>query len=148
MAFSRAMKYEDWTVGESFDTPRRTVTEADIVNFAGISGDFNSVHMDDVFGKSTAYGGRIAHGALVFSISTGLCYAAGIIEGVNMVFLGAELKWTAPVRANDTIFVRLTPYEKRLTKNPARGIIKAKVQVINQEGAVAMDMDWSWIMDV
>lgn len=147
MAFSRIMKFDDWVVGESVDTPRRTITEADIVNFAGVSGDYNSVHMDDVFGKESAYGSRIAHGALVFAVSTGLCYAAGLIEGVNAVFLGVELKWTAPVRANDTIFVRFTPYEKRVSKNPARGIIKVKAQVINQEGTVVSDMDWAWMMD-
>ena len=73
----------------------RTITEADVVNFAGISGDFNPLHMDDEFAKNNMFGKRVAHGALGLIVSTGLSNQMGIFEGTTIAFLELTAKYTA-----------------------------------------------------
>lgn len=136
------LKYNDWELEKVYETSSRTVTEADIAIFAGLSGDYNQLHTDAVFAASTPYGERIAHGALVFSMSTGLVDHSGLISGTVVGFLGASMKWLAPVKAGDTITVHMIPISKRLTKNPDRGIVNLKVNVINQNGAVCCEQVW------
>ena len=143
MRKSTGLKFNDWEVDKVYETGARTVTEADIGIFAGLSGDYNQLHTDAVFAASTPYGGRIAHGALVFSISTGLVDHSGLIDGTVIGFLGANIKWVAPVKANDTIYVRLTPVSKRISKNPSRGIIDMKVEVVKDNEVVACDQEWT-----
>lgn len=145
---ARGLKYDDWKIGEIVETTARTVTEADIVNFAGLSGDYNAIHINEEFAKTTNFGGRIAHGALVFAISTGLINASGVIEGCNVIFLDADLKWPSFTKAGDTIKVQLIATEKRPTKNPARGIVNVDCKVINQKDTVVMDAKFVWMLDV
>lgn len=140
---ARGLKFNDWVIDQTYETARRTVTESDINRFAGLSGDFNALHTDTVFAKTTPFGTNIAHGALVFSIATGLVDHAGLIEGTILAFLEADIKWPAPVRAGDTIQVRMTPTEKKLTKNPKRGIVTYKVSIVNQEDVVVSEEKWS-----
>lgn len=144
----RGKKYDEWIIGEVYETGRRTVTETDIVNFAGLSGDYNQLHTDAVFATSTPYGGRIAHGALVFSITTGLVDHSGLIDGTVIGFLGASMSWSAPVKAGDTISVRITPINKKLTKNPGRGIVTLKLQVVNQNDKVTCEQEWTVMFTV
>lgn len=143
MAESRGIKFNDWIIDKTYETARRTITESDIISFAGLSGDFNALHTDAVFAKSTPFGTNIAHGALVFSISTGLVDHAGFIDGTILAFLEANVKWPAPVKAGDTIQVQLIPIEKKMTSNPKRGIVTYKVNVVNQENIVVCDQRWS-----
>src|SRR5258708_13901973 len=98
--------YEELTEGLAIETRGRTITEADIVNFAGLSGDFNPMHTDAVFAANTPYGARIAHGALVLSIATGLTYQLGFLEGTVLAFTGIECKFRAPVFIGHTINIR------------------------------------------
>jgi len=96
--------YEDIEVGEKYETPARTITEADIVNFAGLSGDFNAIHMDEEFCRTLGLGGRFAHGLLVLSALTGLNERAGFLEGTILAFLGINnLSFKKYVRPGDTI---------------------------------------------
>ena len=81
------LHFEDVEVGFRFETPRRTITEADLVAFAGVSGDFNPLHTDAVFAAQTIYGERIAHGALIVSLATGLRQRAGLFDGTLMGLL-------------------------------------------------------------
>jgi len=130
------MFFEDFEIGQSFTTKRRTITEADIVNFAGFSGDFNPLHMDEVFARSTPFGRRIAHGMAVLSISTGLGQSLGIFDGTIMAFLGLEWRFIKPVFIGDTIHGIQTVSEKRETSKPDRGIIIMEAKVVNQSGEV------------
>ena len=148
MREAKGKKYDQWVIGETYETARRTVTETDIISFAGISGDFNPLHTDLEFAKTTPYKTRIAHGALILSISTGLVDHAGYIDGTILAFLGASVKWPAPVRAGDTIYVKLTPVEKKLTKNPSRGVVTCKVDVVNQDSVVVCAQEWSFMITV
>ncbi|MEA4973425.1 MAG: MaoC/PaaZ C-terminal domain-containing protein [Candidatus Metalachnospira sp.] len=139
---ARGIRFNDWVIGNTYETARRTVTESDITRFAGLSGDFNALHTDAVFAKSTPFGTNIAHGALIFSISTGLVDHSGFIEGSILAFLGAEINWPAPVIAGDTIHVELTPIEKKLTSNPKRGVVTYTINVLNQENTIVCSQKW------
>ena len=139
----RGKKYGDWVIGETYETSSRTVTESDIVSFAGLSGDFNQLHTDAEFAGKTVHKERIAHGALIFSISTGLVDHSGLIEGDVIGFLEADVKWPAPTKIGDTIHVNMTAVEKKLTKNPSRGIVTLKVQTVNQKDVVVCDQVWT-----
>ena len=98
--------FEDVEVGFRFETPSRTVTEADLVAFAGVSGDFNPLHTDRVFAATSIYGERIAHGALVLSLVTGLRQRVGLFDGTLMGLLEIRSwRFVAPVLIGDTIRV-------------------------------------------
>jgi len=129
--------FEDVEVGFRFETSRRTVTEADLVAFAGISGDFNPLHTDKVFASESIYGERIAHGALVLSLATGLRQRTGLFDGTLMGLLEIRSwRFAAPVRIGDTIRVVNEIIELRETSKPDRGIMVQRVDVLNQDNAV------------
>jgi acyl dehydratase len=131
------LHFEDVEVGFRFETPRRTVTEADLVAFAGVSGDFNPLHTDAVFAAATMYGERIAHGALVLSLATGLRQRVGLFDGTLIGLLEIRSwRFLAPVRIGDTIRVRNEVSELRRTSKPDRGVMVQRVEVVNQDEAV------------
>lgn len=129
--------YEEFTIGEEFVSSGRTVTETDVMLFSGISGDYNPLHTDYEFGKTTQFGECIAHGLLGLSIATGLMARLGLFDGTAIAFLGLE-EWsfTKPIFFGDTIHVKLKISEKRETKKPDRGIIYREVLLINQKNEV------------
>ena len=137
MAQKRGMYYEEFKEGDEFTSPARTITEADIVMFAGLSGDYNQLHTDEEFGKKTQFGKRIAHGLLGLSISSGLTQRTGITDGTVMAFLGLEWKFLAPIFIGDTIHVVQKIVSMRETKKPDRGIIGFETTVVKQDGTVA-----------
>src|ERR1700709_2464655 len=98
--------FEDLEKGEIHASRGRTITEGDIVNFAGLSGDFTQLHTDEEFAKTTPFGRRIAHGALIFSISTGLVTQMNLLNDTLIAFYGVEkLRFVKPVFIGDTIHV-------------------------------------------
>jgi acyl dehydratase len=139
MAPKRGMYYDEFNVGDEFSSPARTITEADIVMFAGLSGDYNQLHTDEEFGKKTQFGKRIAHGLLGLSISSGLTQRTGVTDGTVVAFLGLEWKFLGPIFIGDTIHVIQKVATMRETKKPDRGIINFDTKVINQDGAVVQE---------
>jgi len=132
--------YEDLTVGMRFESPRRTVTEADLVRFAGVSGDFNPLHTDEEFAKTTPFGRRIAHGTLVLAISQGLRQAAGHFHGTLMALLEIRAwRFLKPVFIGDTVGVVTEVSELKATSQPDRGIVVQRIQVTNQRREVVQD---------
>jgi len=131
--------YEEFSPGEEFTTRARTVTEADIVAFAGLSGDYNPLHTDQEFARKTPFGARIAHGLLGLSIQSGLSQGLGITEGTTIAFLGLTWSFKAPILIGDTIHAVQAVQEMRDTKKPDRGIIVFSVQVLNQKGEVVQE---------
>ena len=124
--------YEDFTVGGAFESRGRTVTEADIVNFAGLSGDFVELHTNEEFARKSPFGRRIAHGALVFSISTGLMTQMNLVNDTVLAFYGLDkLRFTAPVFIGDTVRVVKRVIELR-EKDAGRGVVTFETQVLNQ----------------
>lgn len=132
-----AKYFEDFIEGETYVSPARTVTETDIVMFAGLSGDYNPLHTDAEFCKDTIFGERIAHGLLGLSILTGLSTRLGIFDGTAIAFLGInEWKFSKPILVNDTIHFEMTVKEKRETSKADRGIIIREVTLFNQRNEV------------
>jgi acyl dehydratase len=128
-----ALLFEDIEVGFRFETPRRTVTEADLTAFAGVSGDFNPLHTDAVYAARSIYGERIAHGALVLSIATGLRQRVGLFDGTLMGLVEIRTwRFRAPVRIGDTVRVVNEVVELRETSKPDRGLMVQRVDVVNQ----------------
>ena len=134
--------FEDVEVGFRFETPSRTVTEADLVAFTGISGDFNPLHTDAVFAAKSIYGERIAHGALVLAVATGLRKRVGLFDGTLMGLLEIRSwRFLAPVLIGDTIHIVNEVTELRPTSKPDRGVMVQRVEVLNQDGAVVGDAE-------
>ncbi len=124
--------FEDFPVGRVAISRGRTVTEADIVAFAGLSGDFIELHTNEEFARQSPFGRRIAHGALIFSISTGLMTQMGEINDTVLAFYGVDrLRFTAPVFIGDTIHVtkRVAASEP---KGTGRGVVTFETSVLNQ----------------
>jgi len=119
---------------DSVTTSRgRTVTETDIVNFAGISGDFVELHVNEEYAVKGPFGRRIAHGALVFSISTGLTVQGGQLHDTVVAFYGVDkLRFTRPVFIGDTIHVVKKVIAKEM-KGADRGVVCFETTVLNQD---------------
>ena len=136
----RGLYWEQWEIGAEFESPARTVTEADIVAFAGVSGDYNPLHINEEYCKQTPFGTRIAHGPLVYAIAAGLLFQLHLYDDTLIAFLGFDsLKFTRPVKPGDTIHARIKVLEKRETSNPERGVMKRQLQVVNQRGEVVVE---------
>jgi acyl dehydratase len=128
--------FEDFEVGEEYISPARTVTESDVVLFAGLTGDYNPLHTDEEFAKGTVFKKRIAHGLLGLSIVSGLVMRLGVFDGTIIAFLGLDWKFTGPIFIGDTIHFRMKIAEKRETSKPDRGILIREVSLINQRDEV------------
>lgn len=132
------MYLEDFEVGAVFTTPARTITEADVAAFAGLSGDYNPLHTDAEFAANTPFRQRIAHGMLGMSIMTGLGARTGMMEGSALAFLGIEdWKFQKPILFGDTIHVKIRVTGVRAASKPGTGVIKRFVEIVNQRGEVA-----------
>lgn len=142
----RGKYYEDFTVGDVITTARRTVTEADVAAFAGLSGDFNPLHTDEVFMKTTPFGGRIAHGLLTVAIGTGLINQLGVFEGTNLALLNMNINYKGAVKFGDTIRLELKTVEKKETSKPGKGIITYDVNILNQSDETVVEMKWILMM--
>lgn len=142
----RGLYLEDFEVGKTYYSPARTITEADVTNFAGLSGDFNPLHTDEQFAKQNLFGTRIAHGALGFIISTGLSNQMAIYEGTTIAFLECTVRYPAPLKIGDTIHVAITPTETKHSSKPGRGILKQHLELINQDDTVVMESDQTFMM--
>lgn len=133
----RGMYWEDFEEGMELFSPRRTITQTDIVNFACLTGDFNAPHTDHEFCKEQPYGEPIAHGPLVWSIAGGLGYASGITDGTVLAMLGVDgWKVHLPVKHGDTIHVMSRVAWKKETSKPTMGIVSFDREIRNQRGEV------------
>jgi acyl dehydratase len=127
------LHFEDLEVGVAWRSGGRTVTEADIAAFAGVSGDFNPIHVDAQYAAGTVFGQRVAHGALVLAIATGLRQQQGTFRGTLKAWLGMrDWRFTAPVLIGDTVHVVTEVTELRDTKDPLAGLAIQRVEVRNQ----------------
>lgn len=134
--------FEEFEEGMVFETGGRTVTEADIVNFAGLSGDFNPIHTNEVHASQTMFGRRIAHGLLGLSIASGLCTHLGFLGDTVQAFLGLEWKFKAPIFIGDTIKVRVTVSNLRPMRRLGGGVVTFNVDVIKQDDTVVQTGSW------
>jgi acyl dehydratase len=131
--------YDDLHVGMSFRSPGRTITDADIVAFSGLTGDYSELHTSDVYAKASQFGRRVAQGMLGLAYAHGLMWArTGELRETAIAFLGiGEWKFVAPIFIGDTIFVNYRLAELRDSKSkPTQAIATVEVEVVNQDGSV------------
>jgi acyl dehydratase len=145
MAYEPKGRYwEEFAVGQTFETGRRTIEAADVLAFAGLSGDFNPLHVDAEFARTTPFGERIAHGLLTLAISSGQQNLLGVFEGTTLAFLGMDrVRFTGPVKLGDTIHTEFTVKEARESSRPDRGIVTCEVVVRNHRGETVLTYDAS-----
>ena len=130
--------FDDVEIGQEWESPSRTLTESDIVNFAGLSGDFNAIHMDHEFAKTTAYGRPIAHGLLGMAISSGLAVQCPAMRTLAFREI-KEWHFREPIFIGDTIHVKTRVLAKEVRSRGRRGYITWQRQIINQAGKVAQE---------
>ena len=138
----RGMYFEEFEIGTEVVSPGRTITETDVVTFAGLSGDYTQLHTDEEFAKGTLFGRRIAHGALVLSIATGLAARLGFIEGTALAFRELTWKYSQPVYLGDTIHLKARCKELKPMPRLGGGLVVFEAFVINQEGKIVQKGEW------
>ena len=131
--------WEELNPGDEAVSLNRTITEADVVNFCGVSGDFNALHTDEVFVREeTPFRARIAHGLLILSISSGLRSEAD--DWVVLAYLEEQRRFVAPTYAGDTIRARCRVESTRRSRSrPEAGIVTLHIEVVNQAGVVVQE---------
>jgi 3-hydroxybutyryl-CoA dehydratase len=139
----KGLYFEEYEVGQSITSQGRTVTEADVVAFAALSGDWNPMHTDAEFAAEHPFGQRVAHGLLVMSIATGLAVRLGFMEETVLAFreLG-EWKFSLPVFFGDTVRVQATVVETKAMPRLGGGLVTLKVQILNQDDKVVQRGTW------
>jgi acyl dehydratase len=130
--------FDEIEIGEEYASPGRTVTETDIVMFAGLSGDYNVLHTDAEFMKGSIFGERIAHGLLGLAIQSGLL-TRGMRAYATIAFVGLRWKFKGPIKIGDTIHVQAKVIGKKETSKADRGVVTLSRQVINQRGEVVQE---------
>ncbi len=140
----RGMYFEEFEVGQTIRSPGRTVTEADVVLFAGLSGDFNTIHTDAEYAATTPFGARVAHGLLGLALASGLAVRTGIMEGTILAFREIlSWKFSRPVFLGDTIHVIIEVEETKALPRLGGGSLLLAVDVRNQDDETVMKGRWS-----
>jgi acyl dehydratase len=133
----RGKTFDELNIGDEITTIGRTITETDVVNFAGISGDFHPEHMNEEYSKK----GPLVHGLLTTAIATGMVNQTGITEGTTIAVLEMKERFTKAVRFGDTIHSVFRIVKKKETKKPDRGIVTAELKVLNQQYETVLEAE-------
>jgi len=139
----RGKRFSEFAVGDAFTSQGRTVTEACVMAFAGISGDFNPLHVDAAFAEKTPFGKRVAHGMLGASISTGLGQTLGIFEGTTLALMEQTFQYKGPIFFGDTIRLRLTVESTKASSKGGKGVVVFRSDILNQDDAVVTTGTWT-----
>ncbi len=140
---ARGRFFGEFEVGQVFESGGRTVTEADVSLFAGLSGDFNPLHVDATFAAKTPFKQRVAHGMLAASISTGLGQTTGIFEGTTLALMGQTFEYKGPVFFGDTLRLRLTVESTKASSKGGKGVVVFRSDVLKQDDTVAVGGTWT-----
>jgi acyl dehydratase len=142
----RGRFFDQLQVGEQFTSQGRTITEADVVHFAGLSGDFNPLHIDEVYAAGTVFRARIAHGLLVQSVASGLAWQLGLFEGTIAALKEMVIRFQSPVLFGDTVRIELRVAEKDPEPSARRGWVRFDARVANQRGETVIEGSWTTLM--
>jgi len=144
---ARGLFFEEFEIGQTFMSSARTITEGDIGLFAGLSGDYNQIHTDAEFSKTTPFGQRVAHGLLITSIASGLIAMSGLLEGTVLAFREIDnWKFTRPTFIGDTIHVITEVLETKSIPRLGGGTVVILVDVRNQNDETVMKGKWTALM--
>lgn len=142
----RGLYFEEFELDATMRTRGRTITEADLVQFAALTGDFNPMHTDAEYSASGFMGQRVAHGMLTISYAVGQAYQLGILERTVLGFRGLDIKFSAPVYIGDTIHAELKVKETKAAKRLGGGIVTLEIRIVKQDGKVAQKGDLVLLM--
>lgn len=140
---ARGTYFSEFEVGQEFVSVGRTITEADVVAFSGLSGDFNPLHTDATFAAKTPFGQRIAHGMLSASISTGLGQTLGIFEGTTLALMAQTFEYKGPVFFGETIRLKLVVEKVKLSSKGGKGVVHFRSDILNQNDSVVISGSWT-----
>ncbi|HLF91805.1 MAG TPA: MaoC/PaaZ C-terminal domain-containing protein [Anaerolineales bacterium] len=143
---TRGLTFDEFEIGSLHISQCRTVTEADVVTFAGLSGDYNPLHTDAEFGKQTPFGERIAHGMLIAAMATGMANWTGIFEGTTLALMEQIIRYKGAAKFGDTVHLELEVLEKKPTSKPDRGVVRFAARVRNQREEIIVDGEWALLM--
>ncbi len=146
MQNSRGLTFDEFNIGDCYESQGRTITEADVVAFAGLSGDFNPLHTDAAFAASTPFGERIAHGMLVMAIATGMANWTGIFEGTTIALMEQLIRYRGAVKFGDTVHLQLEVLTKKESSKPDKGVVKFAARMLNQDAGLVVDSEWTLLM--
>ena len=138
----RGLTFDQFEESQVFETMSRTITEADVSTFAGVSGDYNPLHTNEEFMKNSPFKGRIAHGMLCASIATGLANQLGIFEGTTIAVTEIDIKFTGAVKFGDTVHLKLTCKEKKESPKGDKGTARFAAELFNQREEKVIDSEW------
>ena len=142
----RGLYFEEFEVGATMRTRGRTITEADLVQFAALTGDYNPMHTDAEYSRGAFMGQRVAHGMLTISYAIGQAYQLGILERTVLGFRGLEMKFSSPVYIGDTIHAELKVAETKAARRLGGGVVALDIRILKQDGAVAQKGRLSLLM--
>ncbi len=126
-------------VGQRFRTPGRTITEADMVAYSALTGDYNPVHTDEAFAAATGFGTRVVHGPFGVGLAFGLASRLDLIDGTVVALLGVTWDFRAPMRPGDTVHALVSVLETRPTRNPDHGVLALGFELRNQLDVVVQE---------
>lgn len=139
----RGRYFEEFEIGDAFETAERTIGEQDILAFAALSGDDNPLHVDPGYAATTQFGRQIAHGLLGLSIASGLAWQTGVLEGTTEAFTALDWKFRAPIFIGDTVRLRVEVKQKKAISRLGAGFVVVDAQLLNQDGVVVQKGTWT-----
>lgn len=142
----RGLYFEEFEIGKTMRTRGRTITEADLVQFAALTGDFNPMHTDAAYSAGAFMGARVAHGMLSLSYAIGQAYQLGILERTVLGFRGLEMKFSSPVFIGDTIHAELKVSAAKPARRLGGGLVTLDLRIVKQDGAIAQKGSLSLLM--
>jgi acyl dehydratase len=149
LADDSPLYFEDIPLNRTFRPTGRTITEADVVSFAGLSADYNPLHVDAHYAAGTQLGGRVAHGLLILSIATGLTTRLPIYARIGLSVRGlrtVNCAWPQPTRIGDTIYGELLYTNAQAEDDNSLGEATLWRNARNQDGDVVLESEWKVLM--
>ena len=146
MTVYRGKVWDELVIGQTFWSSGRTVTETDIANFAGLSGDFNPLHLDSELGRASIFGQRVPHGPLGLLFAMGGCDRLGLLEGVALAFLDLQWRFVAPLLIGDTVRTRIVVNALKRTSQRDRGIVVLHMSLLNQREEVVQEGEHTYLI--
>ncbi|PSQ60294.1 monoamine oxidase [Halobacteriales archaeon SW_7_71_33] len=141
--------FEDFEVGQEFQSVGRTITEADFVNYSMFADDWTELHTNREYAADAEFGERVAHGPMTFVVATGLVHRTGIVERTVVAFLGMNyMDIPAPVRTDDTVSLTMAVSEKRdLSSRDDAGLVTLDTTMTNQDDEVVFEGDMKFLIE-
>lgn len=142
---SQGAYFEDFRVGQEWHTQGRTITEADVVMFAGLSGDYHPMHTDAVFASGQYFGQRVAHGLLGLAVTSGLAMQLNVLQASLIAFRELTCKFSKPILIGDTVHAHLAIAQAKPMPRLGGGLVEFEVRLYNQRDEVVQVGTWAVI---